>query len=69
MQSGIIYGAASQVDGMITRIKEEIKDDDIKIIATGGLSKIIVPLCKHEIVYNEVLVLDGLLSIYNKNKN
>ena len=54
---------------MITRIKEEIKDDDIKIIATGGLSKIIVPLCKHEIVYNEVLVLDGLLSIYNKNKN
>ena len=69
MQSGIIYGAAAQVDGMISRIKEEINDQDIKIIATGGLAKIIVPLCKHEIIYNEALVLDGLLSIYNKNKN
>lgn len=68
MQSGIIYGAASQVDGMIDRIKEEIKCDDIPVIATGGLAKIIVPLCKHEIVYNENLVLEGLLEIYNKNK-
>lgn len=68
MQSGIIYGAASQVDGMISRIKEEINEPDIKIVATGGLAKLIVPLCKHEIVYNEALVLDGLLAIYNKNK-
>lgn len=67
MQSGIIYGAASQVDGMIDRIKEEIKCDDIPVIATGGLAKIIVPLCKHKIVYNENLVLEGLLEIHNKN--
>ena len=67
MQSGLIYGAASQVDGMIDRIKEEIKCDDIPVIATGGLAKIIVPLCKHKIVYNENLVLEGLLEIHNKN--
>ena len=67
MQSGIIYGAAAQVDGMIDRIKEEIKCDDIAVVATGGLAKIIVPLCKHNIVYNENLVLEGLLEIYNKN--
>ena len=36
IQSGVIYGAASQVDGMIERIKEEINSDDITVIATGG---------------------------------
>lgn len=67
MQSGVIYGAASQVDGMIDRIKEEIGNKDIKIIATGGLSKLIVPLCKHNLEYNENLNLIGLLQIYKKN--
>lgn len=69
MQSGIIYGAASQVDGMIDRIKEEINDNSIQVIATGGLAKVIVPLCKNEIIFDEDLVLKGLLYIYNKNKS
>ncbi|MBO5711217.1 MAG: type III pantothenate kinase, partial [Acholeplasmatales bacterium] len=49
MQSGVIYGAASEVDGMVTRIKEEIGNPDCKVIATGGLSKLIIPLCKNKI--------------------
>lgn len=69
MQSGIIYGAASQVDGMIDRIKEEINDDTINVIATGGLAKIIVPLCKNKVLFDEDLVIKGLLYIYNKNKS
>lgn len=68
MQSGVIYGAASQVDGMIDRIIEELKNPNIKIIATGGLSKLIIPLCKHEITRVENLTLYGLNEIYKKNK-
>ena len=67
MQSGVIYGAASQVDAMIDRIVEEIKKPNVKIVATGGLSSIIIPLCKHQIILDNELVLKGLLSIYNKN--
>jgi len=67
MQSGVIYGACCQVDSMIDRIKEEIKCPNVKIVATGGLSSIIIPLCKHEIILDNELVLRGLLNIYNRN--
>ena len=67
IQSGVIYGAAAQVDGMIDRIKEEIGNSNVKVIATGGLSKLIVPLCKNEIELIEDLTLMGLLKIYNLN--
>ena len=67
MQSGVIYGFASSVDGMVDRIKEEINNVNIPVIATGGLSKLIIPLCKNKIELEENLTLDGLLDIYNKN--
>jgi type III pantothenate kinase len=68
MQSGIIYGAASEVDGMIDRIKEEIKNPNVLVLATGGLSKLIAPLCKNEMKVVENLTLEGLLQIYIKNR-
>ncbi len=67
MQSGVIFGAASQVDGMISRIKKELNNPNITVVATGGLSSIIVPLCENEIILDEHLTLNGLLEIYNKN--
>lgn len=67
MQSGVMYGAASQVDGMVERIKEEVNANDIKVYATGGLSSLITPLCKNEIIRVENLTLLGLLEIYYKN--
>jgi len=67
MQSGVIFGAASQVDGMIDRIKEEIGSNNIPVYATGGLSGIIVHLCKNEITLMENLTILGLLEIYKKN--
>ena len=69
MQSGVLYGAASQVDGMIDRIIEEVGNENINIIATGGLSGVIIPLCKHNIKKVDNLTLIGLLEIYNRNKN
>ena len=52
---------------MIETIKEEIGNKDIKIIATGGLSSLIIPLCKSKIELNQDLTMLGLLEIYNKN--
>lgn len=68
IQSGVIYGAASQVDGMIERIKAEVGCKDAKVFATGGLSSLIVPLCKNEITLLESLTLEGLLKIYDLNQ-
>lgn len=67
MQSGATYGKAAEVDGIIRRIKNEINDEDIKIVATGGLSPLIVPLCEEKIILDTNLLLKGLLYIYLKN--
>ncbi len=67
IQSGVIYGASAQVDGMIERIKEEVGCKDVQVFATGGLSSLIVPLCKNKITLVENLTLEGLLRIYNLN--
>lgn len=67
IQSGVIYGAAAQVDGMIERIKEEIGCKSIQVFATGGLSSLIVPLCKNEITLLKNLTLEGLLKVYYLN--
>lgn len=67
MQSGLVYGFASQVDGMIDRICEEINKTNIPVVATGGLSSIIIPNCKHDIELDQNLTIEGLLYIYKKN--
>ncbi len=67
MKSGIIYGNASVVDGMIARIEEEI-GKKATAVATGGLAKAIVPYCKKKVILDDNLLLKGLLIIYNKNK-
>ena len=67
MQSGIVLGTASMIDGLLDRFSEELGEPKT-IIATGGLSHFIVPVCKREIVYDGDLILKGLKAIYNKNK-
>ena len=67
MQSGITYATASQVDGMIRRIKEEVKDENLVVVATGGLAPTIIPLCKENIICDKNLTLDGMLEVYKKN--
>lgn len=66
MKSGIIYGNASLVDGLIDRIKEEMKEDFV-IIATGGYSQLILKYSKHKMIYDKDLLLKGLYYIYKKN--
>lgn len=67
MQSGAIYGNASMLDGMIDRFEAQL-GRKASLVATGGIACKIVPHCKHEIVYDENLLLRGLGIIYQKNK-
>ncbi len=67
MQSGLIYGNASLIDGMIQRVTEEL-GSEVTPVATGGLSKFIVPHCKHHIRYDEHLLLKGLYLLFQKNR-
>ena len=68
MQSGIIYGQACQVDGMIDRFEEEL-GYKCNLVATGGLASVIIPKCTHEIKLDNRLMLEGLKIIYDKNKD
>ncbi len=67
MTSGAVYGSAAMVDGMIERITEELGQHPV-VIATGGIAKAIVPYCKHQVLLNEDLLLQGLATLYYKNK-
>lgn len=66
MQSGIVLGTASMIDGLLDRFAEELGEPKT-IIATGGLSSFVVPVCKRDIIYDGDLVLKGLKAIYKKN--
>ena len=67
IKSGIIYGEASRIDGMIDRFEQEL-GYKAKVIATGGLASVIVPHCSHEITADPDLMLKGLKMIYDKNR-
>ena len=67
MRSGVLYGNASLIDGMIDRISEEF-GQQLPVYATGGMASLITPLCRHEIPVDEYLVLKGLNILYQKNK-
>ena len=60
MKSGILYGSAGALDGLIDRIQEEL-GEPCTLIATGGLARVIVPLCRNRILLDEELLLRGLL--------
>ena len=67
IKSGILYGNAGAIEGIADRFEEEL-GEKCTVIATGGLAKVIVPLCKRDIIVDEDLLLKGLMLIYEKNK-
>ena len=68
IKSGILYSNASIIDGIVTRIEEEL-GESCTVVATGGLAGVVAPLCKRDIIIDDDLLLKGLMIIYNRNCN
>ena len=66
MKSGVVFGNASLLDGMIDRMNEETGIEH-NVYVTGGLASAIVPHCKHKMTHDKNLVLKGLNIIFKKN--
>ncbi|MCI8423845.1 MAG: type III pantothenate kinase [Lawsonibacter sp.] len=67
MRSGIMYGTAALVDGMLDRVEEEL-GCSTTVVATGGMAQFIVPLCRRKIILEKDLLLKGLYILYQKNR-
>ena len=67
MRSGIMMGAACMIDGMIERMEAEL-GYETTVIATGGIAKFVLPLCKRKIIYDKDLLVKGLATLYRENK-
>lgn len=67
MRSGMMYGTAAMIDGLVERMEAEL-GHECTLIATGGMAQFITPLCKRDIILDKNLLLKGLYVIYKKNK-
>lgn len=67
MRSGIMMGTACMLDGMIQRMEEEL-GYSARVIATGGIARFIIPMCKTDMTYDGDLLIKGLAWLYRKNR-
>ena len=67
MQAGLVYGQIGQTEYIINKVKEETGYTNLKVVATGGLGRIIANETDTIDVYDSALTLDGLKIIYDKN--
>lgn len=66
MRSGLIYGTAGLLDGIIDRTEQET-GLSYTVVATGGLSRFIAPYCRHEIILDPTLLMKGMWSLLKIN--
>jgi type III pantothenate kinase len=67
LQSGLVYGFAGQVDGIVARIRGELEAPDARVIATGGLAELIAPHSASIELVDPFLTLDGLRLVWELN--
>ena len=67
IQSGIMYGTTSQIEGMIDKIKKETNVNNYSIVLTGGFGEIISKQLQIQHILDEHLTLKGLLNIHGIN--
>ncbi len=67
MRSGIMLGNSCMLDGLIERMEEEL-GRKATVVATGGIARFIIPMCRTPIIYDKDLLLKGLAILYRENK-
>jgi type III pantothenate kinase len=67
LQSGLVYGFAGQVDGIVTRIREEL-GTEAQTVATGGLAELIAPHARTLDRVDPFLTLEGLRIVWGRNR-
>lgn len=66
MQAGLVYGQIGQTEYIIRKVKEEVGISDIKVVATGGLGRIIANETDAIDIYDPDLTLKGIQLVYKK---
>ncbi len=68
MKSGMIYGSAGAIDGLLDRFTEELGQEPASIVATGCISNLVCPYCRHAVTVDETLLMKGLWLIWKRNQ-
>ncbi|MBM9461057.1 type III pantothenate kinase [Nocardioides sp. zg-536] len=70
LQSGMVFGVASQVEGMVARIVESLGCDvaDVEVIATGYLARLVYDECRCFTLHDPALTLRGLEMVFTRNQ-
>lgn len=66
MRSGIMMGTACMLDGMVERMEAEL-GCKATVVATGGIARFIIPMCKTPMIYDKDLIIKGLAALYRDN--
>ena len=66
MKSGLIFGCASTIDGILDHIEQEL-GFPCTVVSTGGHARLVTPYCKHPIINDDWLLLKGLMLLYRRN--
>ena len=69
LQAGMVYGSTGMVKYIVKKLKQESGYDDVKVIATGGLSEVVLGIDDEKVIdiVDRSLTLKGLKIIYDMN--
>ena len=65
MRSGIMLGTACMLDGLVERMEEEL-GCKTTVVATGGIARFVIPMCKTPMIYDKDLIIKGLAALYRE---
>jgi len=68
IRSGFVYGYAGAIDALVRRLREELGEEDIRVVATGGPAGVIVRHCREIEEFDPNLTLKGLRVLYEMNR-